>query len=101
MFTRLSLFIQCVAGTPILNICVAGENSIQEKVNAIFKGKNKSGKSIDKGAAFPVCVSVNEFVCHYTPFASEDRVSDKQLCEQIFVVLFVLCVNALLISLWS
>jgi hypothetical protein len=65
----------CVAGTPILSICVAGENLIQDKVNSIFKGKNKAGKPFDKGAAFPVCISVNEIVCHYSPLASEDKVT--------------------------
>ena len=32
------------------------------------------GAAIDKGVAFPTCVSVNECVCHNSPLASEPQV---------------------------
>lgn len=63
----------CVAGTALITICQAGDASIEQKTSAIFRGKNKNGKAIDKGIAFPVCVSVNECICHYSPLVSEDR----------------------------
>jgi len=31
-------------------------------------------KKIDKGVAFPTCVSVNNTVCHFSPLASDDSV---------------------------
>jgi len=34
------------------------------------------GKFILKGVAFPVCISVNEFVCHCSPLETEEGVSD-------------------------
>ena len=33
------------------------------------------GKFILKGVAFPVCISVNEFVCHCSPLETEEGVS--------------------------
>lgn len=62
----------CIVGARILDICRAGDAFIEEKASLIFKGKGKSGKVVEKGIAFPVCVSVNEFVCHVSPLASED-----------------------------
>jgi len=62
----------CVAGGRILDICTAGDNFINARASAIFRGKSKSGKVIERGIAFPVCVSVNECVCHCSPLVSED-----------------------------
>jgi methionine aminopeptidase len=33
-----------------------------------------SKKKIDKGIAFPTCVSVNNTVCHFSPLASDETV---------------------------
>lgn len=65
----------CVAGARIVDVCKAGDNSIEAKTANIYKGKNKAGKAILKGIAFPVCLSVNEVVCHCSPLESEDSVS--------------------------
>ena len=71
-----------------------------QRAQSIFRGKGKNGKvcrsyipvrhvhddlicfvvlicywqPVERGIAFPVCISVNEIVCHYTPLASEDKV---------------------------
>ena len=34
-----------------------------------------NGKSIERGVAFPVCVSVNDVICNHSPLASEETVS--------------------------
>ena len=68
-------FVQCVAGAKIVDICKFGDESIEQKTSLIFKNKNKAGKVILKGIAFPVCLSVNEIVCHCSPLESEDAVS--------------------------
>lgn len=46
-----------------------------QKTGAIFKNKSKSGKIVLKGIAFPVCLSVNEVVCHCSPLESDETVS--------------------------
>eukprot|EP01038_Epipyxis_sp_PR26KG_P007036 gene7036-9608_t len=66
------VILMCVPGARIVDICRFGDNLIEQKTSAIFKGKSKSGKIILKGVAFPVCISVNECVCHCSPLESDD-----------------------------
>lgn len=33
-------------------------------------------KQLEKGVAFPVCISVNDIVCNHSPLASEELVSN-------------------------
>jgi hypothetical protein len=35
---------------------------------------NVNGKPVPKGGAFPICVSVNERICNYSPLESEEQV---------------------------
>ena len=63
---------RCVLGAKIVDICRFGDNLIEERAMAIFRGKNKAGKVIERGIAFPVCISVNECVCHCSPLESDD-----------------------------
>ena len=57
---------QCVAGKLVSDICAFGDRLIEKQCSEIFKNKN-----IEKGIAFPTCVSVNDVVCHYSPFPEE------------------------------
>ena len=45
------------------------------------------GKFILKGVAFPVCISVNEFVCHCSPLETEEGVSDLMLLLSIAIAI--------------
>ena len=58
----------------MLEISQRGDAFILEKTGLVYRGKNKQGKIIDKGIAFPVCISVNNYVCHYSPLPTEDKV---------------------------
>lgn len=58
-----------VGKTP-LELSQAGDEVIEEKCKKIFTKKVK-GRTIEKGVAFPTCVSINECVCHNSPLASE------------------------------
>ena len=62
----------CVVGAKIVDLCRFGDKLIEERAMAVFKGKNKAGKPIERGIAFPVCISVNECVCHCSPLESDD-----------------------------
>jgi methionine aminopeptidase len=37
--------------------------------------KKVDGKLIDRGIAFPVCISVNNIVCNFSPLETEETVS--------------------------
>ncbi len=57
---------QCVAGKKVVDICEFGDTVIVAQCAASFKSKK-----VEKGVAFPTCLSVNEVVCHYSPLAAE------------------------------
>jgi len=71
--TLIDILAMCTPGTKVLDICKAGDNLIVTRCEAIFRNK-KDGKKIEKGIAFPVCVSVNNCVCHFSPLESDDQV---------------------------
>lgn len=60
---------QCVAGKQISDICAFGDLLIEKQCAEIFKNKE-----IEKGIAFPTCVSVNDMVCNFSPFPEESKV---------------------------
>jgi methionine aminopeptidase len=63
-------------GGKIVEICKFGDEFIESRTASIFRNKGKNGKVPLKGVAFPVCLSVNEAVCHVSPIESDASVSD-------------------------
>lgn len=57
---------QVAVGASIVNLCKFGDEVITRSVASIFRSKK-----VDKGVAFPTCISVNECVCHNSPIESE------------------------------
>jgi len=57
----------CVVDAKLVDICIAGETIIEEALAKIYTGKKK----VDKGIAFPVCVSVNNLIGHVSPLAAD------------------------------
>ena len=49
-------------------ICGFGDALMNAQVQQLYKKK----KSMEKGIAFPTCVSVNECVCHNSPDKDDD-----------------------------
>jgi len=58
---------KCVPNASIVEICAFGDAEIDREAGKVY---NK--KKFEKGVAFPVCVSVNEVVGHYSPLPSEN-----------------------------
>lgn len=61
---------QCVEGATVINVCKFGDEVIAQRCSTIYRGK-KNGVAIEKGVAFPTCISLNECVCHNSPLESE------------------------------
>jgi curved DNA binding protein len=55
-------------GSSAVEVCEFADNTIVELCGNIYRNK----KNVEKGVAFPACVSVNEVVCHCSPLKSED-----------------------------
>lgn len=58
-------------GVKVVDLCEKGDTLIRDLTANVFKN---SKKKIEKGIAFPTCVSVNNTVCHFSPLASDETV---------------------------
>jgi hypothetical protein len=87
---------RCLPGATISELCKFGNDVITLHCSKLYnkggtsssstaataaaaaggkEGENKKSKKIEKGVAFPVCVSVNDIICNHCPLASEETVS--------------------------
>merc|ERR1712241_1589624 len=57
----------CKAGSSVRDICIQADKKIEEETGKAFK----KDKNIQKGIAFPCCISVNNCICHFSPLQSE------------------------------
>lgn len=64
-----SVIQSCKADAKIADLCQQGDKYIQEAVSKEFKGKN-----IEKGVAFPTCISANHIVGHFSPLKEDNTV---------------------------
>ncbi|KAL3622757.1 ERBB-3 BINDING PROTEIN 1 [Castilleja foliolosa] len=60
---------ECKPGALIVDLCEKGDAFIREQTGNVYKNVKKK---IERGVAFPTCISVNNTVCHYSPLASDD-----------------------------
>nr|BAV58252.1 proliferation-associated protein 1 [Ulva partita] len=67
---------ECKIGAKVMDLCYIGDDMIEDSCAKIFKGK-----SIEKGIAFPTCVSINHCVGHYSPLADEATLSDGDVVK--------------------
>jgi len=64
---------QCVVDADIATICESSDKLLEEETGKLYNKKVKD-KKIEKGIAFPTCISVNEIVGHFSPLKGESRV---------------------------
>lgn len=63
----------CVEDADIALICEESDAYLMQEIGKIYNKKDKEGRKIEKGVAFPTCVSVNELVGHFSPLKGESR----------------------------
>jgi len=61
----------CLPGAKIVDLCQFGTAVIEAQTSKLYTKKVK-GVTVERGVAFPVCISVNEVVCNQSPLASEE-----------------------------
>ena len=82
---------RCLPGATISELCKFGNDVITLHCSKLYnkggtpssaaaatggkEGEKNKSKKIEKGVAFPVCVSVNDIICNHCPLASEETVS--------------------------
>jgi len=62
---------QCIVGAKIVDLCQFGTTILEAQTSKLYN-KKVNGVSIEKGVAFPVCISVNDVICNHSPLASEE-----------------------------
>uniref|UniRef100_A0A7S0B9Y9 Peptidase M24 domain-containing protein n=1 Tax=Pyrodinium bahamense TaxID=73915 RepID=A0A7S0B9Y9_9DINO len=62
----------CVEEADIAMLCEIGDKIIGEETAKLYNKKDK-GRKIEKGVAFPTCISVNELIGHFSPLKGESR----------------------------
>lgn len=58
-----------VVGADIYTVCQTVDAFIEDEVKKVFNGKKT--KKLERGIAFPACISVNHVVGHYSPLVDE------------------------------
>eukprot|EP00928_Gymnodinium_smaydae_P048548 TRINITY_DN3246_c0_g1_i2.p1 TRINITY_DN3246_c0_g1~~TRINITY_DN3246_c0_g1_i2.p1 ORF type:complete len:414 (+),score=97.91 TRINITY_DN3246_c0_g1_i2:85-1242(+) len=72
----------CVADADIATLCEMGDTIMEEETGKLYnkkvsKGEDKPEKKIEKGIAFPTCISVNEVTNHFSPMKGESKTLQK------------------------
>mmetsp|Transcript_18873 Transcript_18873/g.30927 ORF Transcript_18873/g.30927 Transcript_18873/m.30927 type:complete len:433 (-) Transcript_18873:284-1582(-) len=65
------LISQCIPGAQILDLCNFGTTIINTQAMKLYQ-KKVNGVAVERGVAFPVCVSVNDVICNHSPLGSEE-----------------------------
>ncbi|CAD5172550.1 unnamed protein product, partial [Musa acuminata subsp. malaccensis] len=65
---------KCKPKAKIVDLCEQGDAFIREQAGNIYKNVKRK---IERGVAFPTCISVNNTVCHFSPLASDDAVLEE------------------------
>ena len=81
---------QCVPGAKIIDLWEFGQTVLETSAAKLYT-KKVDGKPIDRGVAFPVCISVNDVVCNHSPLPTEERVSSIHAKRTIVLLVKVLC----------
>jgi curved DNA binding protein len=64
-----SLIPECTAGRPIIELCAMGDDLITQGLAGVYTSKKQ--KKIEKGIAFPTCISPNSICGHYSPIEGD------------------------------
>mmetsp|Transcript_65102 Transcript_65102/g.143772 ORF Transcript_65102/g.143772 Transcript_65102/m.143772 type:complete len:385 (-) Transcript_65102:139-1293(-) len=62
----------CKNEADISTLCEMGDKILEDETGKLYNKKVKD-KKIEKGVAFPTCISVNELLGHYSPLKGESR----------------------------
>jgi len=60
---------KCLPGKSVCEIIKAGEVSVAEKLSKVY-----TNKKLDKGFAFPICISVNHICAYFSPIKEDDYI---------------------------
>ena len=78
-----TVIVACIDGVDITELCMMGDGVMLAETGKLYNKKkggyddkkdDKKVKNIEKGVAFPTCISVNETFAHFSPLKGESKV---------------------------
>jgi len=70
----------CVEGADISTVCGEVDDFVEEELKKVFS--NKKSKKLERGIAFPCCISVNEVAGHFSPCPEDSfQLKNEDLCK--------------------
>ena len=63
--------LKAIEGSSIYELCSLGDQTIVDECAKVYTKKGDA--RVEKGIAFPTCISINEVVCHYSPDLEESK----------------------------
>eukprot|EP00730_Choanoeca_flexa_P016989 TRINITY_DN8121_c0_g1_i4.p1 TRINITY_DN8121_c0_g1~~TRINITY_DN8121_c0_g1_i4.p1 ORF type:complete len:419 (+),score=134.90 TRINITY_DN8121_c0_g1_i4:73-1257(+) len=63
----------CVAGAKVYDLCIQGDQLIEQETGSVFN-KKVDKKPVPKGIAFPTCISVNNVLFHCAPMEDDEPI---------------------------
>ncbi|KXN80738.1 Proliferation-associated protein 2G4 [Leucoagaricus sp. SymC.cos] len=61
-----------VEGAKVIDLCIEGDKLLEQGTGVVYN-KPVKGVKVNKGIAFPTCVSVNNAVAHFSPLPSDPQ----------------------------
>ena len=58
-----------IVGSDVATVCSAVDSFIEEEVKKTFA--SKKSKNMERGIAFPCCISINNVMGHFSPIVDE------------------------------
>jgi hypothetical protein len=86
------IVLQCKVGASVLNICEVGHVIIQTQAQKIYTKKVAGKALVDRGVAFPVCISVNSVVCNHSPLSTDTLVRTRHTFHVVQIM--SVCTNS-------
>ncbi|XP_068644192.1 ERBB-3 BINDING PROTEIN 1 [Aristolochia californica] len=65
---------ECKPKAKIVDVCEKGDAFIREQTGNMYKNTKKK---IERGVAFPTCISINNTICHFSPLASDEAIMEE------------------------
>lgn len=62
----------CYAGMKVGTLCSLGDAKIEKSLAGVYrKAKTEAGEKLEKGVAFPTCITLNNCAAHFCPIATD------------------------------
>ncbi|KAG6467545.1 ERBB-3 BINDING PROTEIN 1-like [Zingiber officinale] len=65
---------QCKPKAKVVDLCEKGDSFIREQTGNVYKNVKRK---IERGVAFPTCISINNTVCHFSPLGNDENVLEE------------------------